>query len=101
MLGCSDLEACLYAEINPETLYKYQREHPEYAERKRKLKQNPVFLARKSVIKGLADRPDIGFKVLERLTKEYRDKKEVNLDVEGFEGALQALIKESKDDPTN
>jgi hypothetical protein len=33
-LGGTDKEACLYADIGLETLYNYQRNHPEFAERK-------------------------------------------------------------------
>ena len=31
-IGASDLEACKHAGINPDTLYEYQKRHPEYTE---------------------------------------------------------------------
>lgn len=40
-LGGTDKEACLYADIGLETLYNYQRNHPEFAERKALLKETP------------------------------------------------------------
>ena len=33
-MDCTDLEACLFADISKTTLYKYQVEHPLFAERK-------------------------------------------------------------------
>ena len=50
LLGCTDLEACLFADISKQTLYNYQDKNPEFVDRKEMLKENPVFLARKSVI---------------------------------------------------
>ena len=44
-LGCTDLEACLYADISKTTLYDYQKDHPEFAERKEKLKETPTLKA--------------------------------------------------------
>ena len=37
-LGLSDREACLYAEINPATLYRYCENHQEFCKRKELLK---------------------------------------------------------------
>lgn len=40
LLGLSDREACIYADIAPQTLYNYCNDHPEYLERKELLKEN-------------------------------------------------------------
>jgi hypothetical protein len=32
--GCTDLEACLYADISKDCLYNYQKKHPEFVDRK-------------------------------------------------------------------
>ena len=53
LLGCSDVEACFYAEIHPDTLYDYQKKNPEYTEQKKLLKSNPILLARRTVVDGL------------------------------------------------
>lgn len=45
-IGCTDEEATLYADISMTTLYKFQSENPEFADRKATLKQNPVLKAR-------------------------------------------------------
>jgi hypothetical protein len=58
LMGCTDVEACLYADINPSTLYLYQEKHPEFIERKETLKQNPIMKARQ-VILGALDEADL------------------------------------------
>lgn len=69
LLGCSDLEACFYANISKQTLYTYQDKNPEFVDRKEQLKENPIFIARKSVITGLSN-PDLALKFLERKKKD-------------------------------
>lgn len=69
-LGCSDLEACFYANIGKTTLYEYQKENPDFTDRKAELKENPVLLARQSVIKHMADDGDLAIKYLERKKKD-------------------------------
>lgn len=80
--GCSDVEACLWADIAPATLYKYQEKHPEFTERKAELKETPIMLARKTVIKGVKVNPDLALKFLERKKKdEFSTKTETDLSV--------------------
>ena len=52
-LGCSDKEACVYANIAPSTLYLYQEKNPEFSERKQLLKEKLVLLARQTVAKAI------------------------------------------------
>lgn len=51
--GCTDPEACLWADIAPATLYKYQEKHPEFTERKKELQETPIMLSRKNIINAL------------------------------------------------
>lgn len=67
-LGCTDIEACLYANISKTALYDYQKEHPEFAERKEELKEHPVLKARTTVVRNL-DKPEMALKYLERKKK--------------------------------
>jgi len=46
LMGCTDVEACLYADIGQRTLYDYQEANPEYSQRKEVLKSNPIMLAK-------------------------------------------------------
>lgn len=55
MIGCTDQEACLFAEISVDTLYKYQRENPNFINEKKQLKQFPFLKARKTIVNNLID----------------------------------------------
>lgn len=68
-MGCSDREACLYANINPDTLYSYQQKKPEFSERKKLLKKTPVLKARQTILDSLDD-PKVAMWFLERQAKE-------------------------------
>lgn len=67
-MGCSDVEACLYADIGRQTLYNYQNENPDFLDRKLELKENPVLKARSTVFNNLDDK-DLALKFLERRNK--------------------------------
>lgn len=65
-MGCSDIEACLWANIGSATLYNYQNRHPDFVERKNELKNNPVLLARRTVHDSLAKDVNSAWRYLER-----------------------------------
>lgn len=69
-MGCSDREACLFADIASATLYNFQSANPDFIERKALLKENPILLARQEVIKGFKDNPDHSLRFLERRKKD-------------------------------
>ena len=52
-IGGTDKEACFYAGISPQSLYKYQEENPDYVERKEALKEQPMLKARQTIVKAL------------------------------------------------
>jgi len=54
-LGGTDEEACLFADISKQTLYDYQKLHPEFVDRKEALKETPILLARRTAIAKLSD----------------------------------------------
>lgn len=47
--GCTDNEACIWAGINPSSLYDYQILHPEFTKRKELLKETPSLKARQVI----------------------------------------------------
>ncbi len=49
-VGASDKEACFVANISHQTLYNYQKDHPEFVERKEALKDMPKYKARKNIV---------------------------------------------------
>ena len=67
-IGCTDMEACAYADISTKALFRYEEKHKEFRERKHILKENPAMLARQTIIKNL-DNVDTAFKYMERKKK--------------------------------
>ena len=81
-LGCTDVEACYFADISKHTFYRYMLKHPDFAERKDMLKQKPIFTARKSVIDALAGDYNHALRYLERkLKREFSQRIESDVDV--------------------
>lgn len=54
-MGCTDKEACLFADISMPALYNFQNRRPEFVERKELLKEKPMMKARSTVLKNLDD----------------------------------------------
>lgn len=78
-MGCSDTEACLYADISHQTLYTYQGDNPEFLERKNKLKETPVLLARQSVLNGMREDPKLAMDYLKnKRSDEFNTKQNVD-----------------------
>lgn len=69
-IGCSDREACLYADIAPPTLYRWYKEHPELKERFDLFKEQPILRARETVNIAIKVDPDLAMKYLERRKKD-------------------------------
>lgn len=67
-IGCSDGEACSYADISSSTFYNYQDAHPEFLERKAQLKERPILKAKNTIVKAL-DQPEHAKWYLERKKK--------------------------------
>lgn len=68
-LGCTDEEACAYAKISTTPMYDYQEDHPEFAEEKERLKQNPILKAKQTVVDSLGNVKDAQW-YLERKKKD-------------------------------
>ena len=67
--GSSDKEACFYAGINPDTMYDYQKQHPEFTERKEALKERPILEARQKVVGDIKNDVKVAQWYLERKRK--------------------------------
>lgn len=77
--GCTDREACLWADIGVSTLQLYQDHHPEFIERKEALKETPILRARKSVVDSLPKDSKLSMDYLSRKRKdEFSTKSEVD-----------------------
>lgn len=102
--GCSDAEACLYAEIAPATLYNYCKKHPEFLERKEQLKRNPLLLARHSRNKGMKSDAKLSHDFLKYTDGQQLsgtiDGKEINVKVSpGIGSLLDDIVGDNKDKP--
>lgn len=53
MNSLTDEECCLYADINPSTLYRYIEKNPEFSKRKEALKKKPNIQAKVNWIKKI------------------------------------------------
>ncbi len=53
LLGCTDCEASFAAGIARSTLADYVKKNPEFSDKKKAFKSNPVFLARRAVITAI------------------------------------------------
>ena len=85
-LGCTDVEACLYADISRETLNNYQHKNPAFLDRKNMLKEKPVLKARKKVESELENDTNTAKWYLERKQKkefasQHNVKHEGSLDI--------------------
>lgn len=80
LMGCTDLEACFFADISKTALYDYQNRHPEFTERKEALKERPVLLARKAVINSFDEDSNLAFNYLKnKRSDEFSEKKQTEL----------------------
>lgn len=82
-IGCTDIEACIYADISRATYYSWEKRNPEFIARKEELKDRPVMKARNTLVKALID-PHYAVEYLKRKKKkEFSERQEVT----GPEGA--------------
>jgi hypothetical protein len=76
-LGGTDEEACFYANISRQTLYNYQKENPEFIDRKEALKEKPILKARQTVVKALDDPKDAQWYLERKKKNEFSIKSEI------------------------
>lgn len=79
LMGLSDREACIYADIAVSTLYNYCKKHKEFSERKELLKDNIKMKSKLNVAHGIK-KGDINLSLwyLERKCKdEFSPKQEI------------------------
>lgn len=88
-MGCSDLEACLFADISKQTLYDYQAKYPEFADRKAMLKETLVLKARSVIATSLNNKDENTAKwYLERKRKDEFSTKVEN----HFSGGFNIIV---------
>ena len=68
--GCTDIEACLWANIAEKTLYLYQEKNPEFIQRKESLKETPALNSRATVARAVKRDPKLAIDYLARKKKD-------------------------------
>lgn len=82
--GYTDEESCLFAEINPTTLYRYQEDNPDYASEKEQWKKNPILEAKHTVLSGIKRDPKLALDYLKSKARdEFSVKTETDLTTNG------------------
>jgi len=78
--GCSEIEACHYAEVSLATLEKYLQQNPQFREEKNRLETLPNVLLKKRLFEAIAEaKPETCLKLLER--KEQAGTPEVDFEI--------------------
>ncbi len=99
-IGCTDEEACIYADIKPDNLYEYCRKNPEFSKRKEQLKRKPILKAKNTIISNLDD-PKIAQWYLERKSKEeFSSRQELSVEGEAIQPVF-VLQEVEANDPDN
>ena len=90
LMGCSDIEACLYADISKTALYNYQQKNPDFVDQKEQWKEQLTLKARTVIANALNNKDENTAKwYLERKRKDEfsaKQENEVNLNIK------QALV---------
>lgn len=100
-LGCTDEEACIYANIGMSTLYDYQKRNPTFTDRKRLLKHKPVLKARKAVDNALTSDDEKERSVMARWYLEHKKSGEFNTRSEVAVAADGVLTIEERSEALN
>lgn len=93
LMGCTDEEACAFAEIDPASLYRYQDKNPSYASKKSTWKLNPFLIARTTILKSLTRAKDAQWFMERKKSDEFSSKDSV--EVKGklsFEQLYESII---------
>lgn len=80
LMGLTDIEACLYANIGQSTLYDYCRDNTEFSERKEMLKQQPKIKAKINLTKSIdnGDLYDSRWYLERKAKEEFSTKQEID-----------------------
>ena len=110
LMGCSDIEACLYADISKTALYNYQQKNPDFVDQKEQWKEQLTLKARTVIANALNNKDENTAKwYLERKRKDEfsaKQENEVNLNtkqalVEFVDGKSESTDSDSVPTVTN
>lgn len=91
LMGCSDVEACLYADISKTALYNYQQKNPEFVDQKEQWKEQLTLKARTVIANSLNNKDENTAKWY--LERKKKDEFGTRTEVTGKDGeTLQAPV---------
>lgn len=91
-IGCTDIEACLFADISVDVLYDYQKKNPKFTKRKEALKETPVLQARTTVVNHLQEDAGSAKWYLERKRKaEFAPNQKIEAEITNVEDIINAI----------
>lgn len=104
MNSFTDEEACLYAGIHSDTLYKYCTRNPDFSRKKEALKNKPSMKAKLNIVRRINswDEKDVDQRRLERKNKrEFSKQENIELTGKGWwpvETLIKKIWSKSKDE---
>jgi len=95
----TDEQACFLANISKQTLYNYQKEHPEFIDRKQALKNQIKYIAKRKILEAIEkeDKPDTAKWYLEKKDKSFKPKQDITSDDEAITPILVQFLNGQKD----
>ena len=94
LMGGTDQEACLYANISKSAFYEWQKKNEWFLERKEALKANPILKARKTIIESLSNPLYAKWYLERRLKEEFSTRSEL-IGVGGREITGMSIMKDN------
>ena len=91
-MGCTDVEACLYAGISKPCLYDYCSSNPEFSDRKEALKTSPAIKARALLSRSL-ESGEADAKTVQWVIEKYDGKAKQAMTVEGGDKPVEMVFK--------
>lgn len=91
-MGCTDVEACLFAGITKPTLYDYCAANPGFSDRKEALKTMPAVKARNLLFRAL-ESGEADMKTAQWMVEKYDGKAKQAVTVEGGEKPVEMVFK--------
>ena len=77
---CNTTEACAYAGISEAAYYRWVKQNPDFREKKKRLRENPILIAKQSVIKNMSKDGRLALQFLKaRRPKQYSEKVQLDL----------------------
>lgn len=97
--GLNDTEACLLVDICADTLDSYEAKHPEFVDKKKRLRSKPLMKAKLNIVDSVEEGDISDSKwYLERRDPDFKPKKETDINLNPHEDFIKMMIDKGKKD---